>query len=307
MPLGRLPLTEVPVLPGYSRIVVERDDGTFAEMTRLFIDRGTPYVLTAWFRGTEEIAGDMVPIAGGRFRLGKPKTAEVSEGQDLAFGEREFDVADFAIDRMEASNAEYRRYMDDLARRSPPIAVRRPEYWPAGPWDPSWDRLPVTGISVEEAMRFAEWAGKRLPTAMEWERAARGPQSFLFPWGNENPQLVKSVGNVELYPMCASKNDVVVKDFKLHAQRVDECEREATGPEGLLHTLGNVSEWTESPALYVIDGKPCVLPYQWQAKGFCFYAFGPSAEYEGLSTQVQMPQPSDSSTIGIRCAKSRVP
>jgi len=57
----------------------------------------------------------------------------------------------------------------------------------------------------------------------------------------------------------------------------------------------------------VIGGKPCVLPYQWQAKGFCFYAICPSAKDEGLATQLQMPQPVGNSTIGIRCAKSKVP
>lgn len=305
LPLGPLPLTDLPIPPGYSRIVVERNDGKSAELTRLFIDRSTPYVLTAWFRGSEEIAADMIQIPGGHFTLGQPST---SEGQELAFGRREFDVADFSIDRTEVSNAEYRRYMDDLARRSPPIAVPRPEYWPPEPWDPSWDRLPVTGISVEDAMRFAEWAGKRLPTAMEWERAARGPKISLFPWGDDNAQLVKSVGNTELYPTPDNKKELVIQDFKLHAQPVDECDPMAVSPEGLLHTLGNVSEWTESPALYMIEGKPRVLTWQWQVKGFSFYTvFFLDADRLGLSVQVQMPQGTDNSYVGFRCAKSKVP
>ena len=302
-PLGPIPLTEVPVPQGYSRIVVERGDGTFAEMTRLFVDRGTPYVLTVWFRPPEETEVDMIPISGGRFPLGKPKT---DEGQELAFLEREFDVADFSIDRTEVSNAEYRRYMGDLAQRSLPIAVARPEYWPDA-WDSAWDRLPVTGISVEQAAYFAEWEGKRLPTAQEWERAARGPESVLFPWGDTNPQLLLTVGNAERHPMPENNRAILWQDFTRKVQPVDETEPEAIGPEGLLHTLGNVSEWTESPALYVIGGKPCVLPYQWQAKGFCFYAICPSAKDEGLATQLQMPQPVGNSTIGIRCAKSKVP
>jgi serine/threonine protein kinase/formylglycine-generating enzyme required for sulfatase activity len=303
LPLGPIPLTEVPVPQGYSRIVVERDDGTFAEMTRLFVDRGTPYVLTVWFRPPEETEVDMIPIAGGRFRLGMPSN---QAGQDLAFGERDFDIADFSIDRTEVSNAVYRRYMDDAAKHSPPIAVKRPEYWPPEPWDPSWDRLPVTGISVEEAALFAEWAGKRLPTAMEWERAARGTDGRRFPWGN-GAQLLSTVGNAERYPQPKNDREVMRKDFRERVQPVGECDAEAIGPEGLLHTLGNVSEWTESPALYVIGGKPCVLPYQWQAKGFSFYAIFPSAERVGLSTQTQMPQVSGNSYLGIRCAKSKVP
>jgi formylglycine-generating enzyme required for sulfatase activity len=301
--IGQLPLHGVPIAPGYSRIVVERGDGAFTEMTRLLVDRGTPYEIVAWLRPPDEIRGDMIRISGGRCRLGRPLQGKE---QDLAFGERDFDVADFSIGRTEVSNAQYRSYMDDLARRSPPITVARPEYWPDA-WDQAWDRLPVTGISVEQAALFAEWAGERLPTTQEWERAARGPTSFLFPWGDLNPELLLTVGNAERHTMPENKNAILWQYFTKNVQPVDETEPEAIGPEGLLHTLGNVSEWTESPALYVIDGKPRVLPYQWQAKGFSFYAFSPSAKYEGLATQWQMPQPVGNSYIGFRCAKSKVP
>jgi formylglycine-generating enzyme required for sulfatase activity len=194
--------------------------------------------------------------------------------------------------------------MDDLAHLSPPIMVHRPEIWP-DPWDPDWDRLPVTDVSVEEAA-LRRMAGKRPSTAPERERAARGPQLAPFPWGND-PSLLKRVGNVERFTPPENKTEVLTKDFKERVQPVDVTEPEAIGPEGLLHTLGNVSEWTESPALYVIGGKPCVLPYQWQTKGFCFYANFPSAEFEGLSMQIQMPQVAGNSYTGIRCAKSKVP
>jgi formylglycine-generating enzyme required for sulfatase activity len=107
--------------------------------------------------------------------------------------------------------------------------------------------------------------------------------------------------------MPENKKEPVIQDFKLHAQPVDECDQAATSPEGLLHTLGNVSEWTESPALYMVDGKPRVLTWQWQAKGYCFYAIAPDAERLGLSVQVQMPQATGNWYIGFRCAKSKAP
>ncbi len=74
----------------------------------------------------------------------------------------------FYIDETEVSNADFVEFCR-VSGCTPPVAA--PE-------------LPVVNITFTQAQAFAKWKGKRLPTAHEWERAARGIDGELFPWGN---------------------------------------------------------------------------------------------------------------------------
>jgi len=81
----------------------------------------------------------------------------------------------FYIDLREVTSARYEKYREATAEKT---KVRRPSRSPKDPQEP------VLGVTWAEAHAFALWAGKELPTEAQWEKAARGPDGFKYPWGN---------------------------------------------------------------------------------------------------------------------------
>lgn len=109
--------------------------------------------------------------------------------------------------------------------------VKEPQGRRAHAWykDPQMANAPVIGMTWYEAQRFAAWMGCRLPTEREWEYAARGIESFIYPWGNKW-DVTKPVweGNSGGYP-----NDVTTRQTNVSWV-------------GAAHLSGNVWEWCAS-------------------------------------------------------------
>ncbi len=114
----------------------------------------------------------------------------VNEG-DFLFGENNEKRAQkaFYIDKHEVTNEFYKKF---AMERGWPLPVKFPD-------DDASKKLPVVNVSFDDAREFATWAGKRVPYAVEWEKAARGSMGRTYPWGYEHlPELAVVADNPKL-------------------------------------------------------------------------------------------------------------
>ncbi|MBI3995370.1 MAG: SUMF1/EgtB/PvdO family nonheme iron enzyme [Nitrospirae bacterium] len=125
----------------------------------------------------------------------------------------------YFIDRNETTNAEYRVFAQNTGRRMPPD-------WTNGQFPEGKGRHPVVHVTWEDANAYCLWAGKRLPTEAEWEKAARGPDGLKYPWGNSFDETLANVnGQVG--------NTTEIGKFE-----------KGRSPYGVHDMIGNVWEWT---------------------------------------------------------------
>ncbi|MBI4400493.1 MAG: SUMF1/EgtB/PvdO family nonheme iron enzyme [Nitrospirae bacterium] len=167
----------------------------------------------------------MVRVPAGWFRMGSDPHADPDAGPQEQPQQWVYLDA-FAIDRYEVSNVQYLRFV--LATGAP-----WPPYWKSDPFPDKMASHPVIGVSWEEADAYCRWAGKRLPTEAEWEKAARGTDGRLYPWGNQPAGWGRS--NIA-HP--GSKRGIKYPPLA----NVDRYER-GVSPYGAYQMAGNVAEW----------------------------------------------------------------
>jgi formylglycine-generating enzyme required for sulfatase activity len=116
---------------------------------------------------------DMAYIPAGSFTMG----SNLPEAPPDAQPQHTVDLDAYWIDRYEVTNRAYKTFLDATEHRLP-LA------W-EGKYPTGRDEVPVAGVSWADAEAYCNFAGKRLPTEAEWEKAARGTDGRIWPWGNE--------------------------------------------------------------------------------------------------------------------------
>ena len=239
---------------------------------------------------------DRVAIPAGPFTQGSTR------GDEDERPAHKVTLKAFAIDRTEVTRGDYATCVAAKRCKAPPhpettinmgtlkgsqnppatgLAGQSPAATNAIAPDP---KLPVTDVDWNDAQAYCRYAGGRLPTEAEWEKAARGEDGREYPWGNDADCARANWGSFEGEGPCADKNPgrpVPVGQYPTGAS-----------PYGVLDLGGNVWEWVadkydEDPKRRVVRGGSC-----------CSYFVGPRAP----NRNAWAPQHRDRD-LGFRCAR----
>lgn len=172
---------------------------------------------SSWSLPTSPIAFEWVEIAAGEFNMGSDSSQDILAQATEEPQHRE-SVATFWMARVPVTVAQYAAFVEATGYSLP------------RPLDLSNKAAhPITEVSWHDAQAFCRWAGVRLPTEAEWEKAARGIDGRIYPWGNNGP-------------------DEHVCNFNMNVGDTTAVGSYPSGasPYGVLDMSGNVWEWTQT-------------------------------------------------------------
>ncbi|NOZ85984.1 MAG: formylglycine-generating enzyme family protein [Deltaproteobacteria bacterium] len=215
-------------------------------------------VSCGYFIGDKEAGRttEMCKIEAGTYYIGQdPKPMNLNEA--------------VFIDRFEVTNLRYKKFFEEKGKTASLLPDCTPDYPKTPPYrdwnteapyfDADLGQHPVICISRAQAESFCAWAGKRLPTELEWEAAARGKGQAgkrIYPWGDEDPSgqaNCKDISCKDTYPKGTCNNMV---DGRLCKDTSPEVTSGATpepvlesghSPYDLLNMAGNAAEWAINP------------------------------------------------------------
>lgn len=161
----------------------------------------------------------MVEIPAGPFIMGN------NNGRQDEAPAHEVDVPAFEIDKFEVTNADFAQFVEATGYQTDAEKMGLSRTWRDAA--EGKNNHPVVYVSWNDAVAYCKWIGKRLPTEAEWEKAARGTDERLYPWGNE------------YVPQKANGQDSGIRGTTAVGSFAD-----GASPYGVLDMAGNVWEWT---------------------------------------------------------------
>lgn len=229
---------------------------------------------------------DMVIVPSGTFIFGPTDKTKAHEVY----------IDEFYIDQFEVTVADYATFLNELKaldwacqgmycpqthhtlqKAMGGMALVDDQFQPKA----GYDRRPITAIDWEWANLYCRWAGKRLPTSAEWEKAARGEQGWYYPWGNDwRPDWADKINTIEatIFPLpVGSRPD----DISVY---------------GVYDMMGNATEW-------VADSSEDARDESQQPPIHTRRGVTAIDQSQGLLAQQQ----TWSVTVGVRCAYAAPP
>jgi len=198
-------------------------------MTRLLLSAGLAGVLQSNIVFAAELekaisidATEIVLVPAGPFLMGS------ADGKEDEAPPHSVNLPAFYIDKYEVTHEQYAKFLRAAGHKAPID-------WPHGEMPAKLAKHPVVNVTFEDASEYAKWAGKRLPTEAEWEKAARGSDGRIYPWG-DSPAGRKTASGAD----ARDKSHPEGRTFPVGSFPDD------VSASGAMDMAGNVWEWTAS-------------------------------------------------------------
>jgi len=182
---------------------------------------------------------ESVNIPSGQFTMGTNNLKTDAQNRPAHL----VSTGSYNIDKYPITNSQYARFVAEVGRRVP-------LNWQKGKFDPKYVIHPVTMVTWFDAKAYCDWAGKRLPTEAEWEKAARSNDERRWPWGD-----VMDTKRLNTYYNVGSTSPVTNYE-------------NGKSPYGVMDMAGNVQEWvfdnfesykhSDAPEVIFIGKKPVI-------------------------------------------------
>jgi len=194
-------------------------------------ERGKMLSLLAKAQAPTEVKYEWLPVAAGEFEMGaEGGLAEIDEGP-----KHKVMLDTFLIGKYEVTNKQYYTFVRATGHRTPENCCD-PKYtvWKGNMPLEGTAEEPVINVSWDDAAAFCKWVGGRLPTEAEWEKAAKGTDGRIYPWGNDSP-MSGNRANFSFEPVSMWEGPASLA-------KKDQYEF-GKSPYGAYEMAGNVWEW----------------------------------------------------------------